>query len=99
MRRGRDNRLKALAEQANAELAGSSPVDVIAWADKVLGGRIVVATSLQDAVVVDLASKVRPGIDVLFLDTGYHFAETLGMREAVRTQYPVRFLTIKPAQS
>jgi phosphoadenosine phosphosulfate reductase len=50
-------------------------------------------------VVVDLASRVRPGVDVLFLDTGYHFAETLGMREAVRTQYPVRFLTIKPAQS
>jgi phosphoadenosine phosphosulfate reductase len=64
-----------------------------------LGQRVVVTTSLQDAVLVDLAAQVRPGIDVIFLDTGYHFAETLGMRDAVRSTYDVRLLSVQPGQS
>jgi phosphoadenosine phosphosulfate reductase len=43
-------------------------------------GGYVVASNMQDAVLVDMAAKVRPGVDVLFLDTGYHFAETIGTR-------------------
>ncbi len=38
---------------------------------------------MGDAVLADLASKVVPGIDVVFLDTGYHFIETIGTRDAV----------------
>jgi phosphoadenosine phosphosulfate reductase len=54
---------------------------------------------MQDAVVIDLASKVRPGIDVVFLDTGYHFVETLAMRDAVAATYPVRVLNVQPGQT
>jgi len=44
--------------------------------------------------------RVRPGIDVVFLDTGYHFAETIGMRDAVSSAYPVTFLlNITPKQT
>ena len=38
---------------------------------------------MGDAVLADLASQVAPGVDVVFLDTGYHFAETIGTRDAV----------------
>jgi phosphoadenosine phosphosulfate reductase len=99
MARGRDSRLKDVVEQAADELDGASALEILAWADKLLDGRIVVATSLQDAVVIDLAAQVRPDVDVLFLNTGYHFAETLGMRDAVKSTYPVRFLEILPGQS
>lgn len=99
MARGRDDRLKTVVEQAADELDGASALEILAWADKLLDGRIVIATSLQDAVVIDLAAQVRPGVDVLFLNTGYHFAETLGMRDAVKSTYPVRFLEILPGQS
>jgi phosphoadenosine phosphosulfate reductase len=99
MGRGRDARLKGVVERAADELDGASALEILAWADKLLDGRIVVATSLQDAVVIDLAAQVRPNIDVLFLNTGYHFAETLGMRDAVKATYPVRFLEILPGQS
>ncbi|HET9117767.1 MAG TPA: phosphoadenylyl-sulfate reductase, partial [Pseudonocardiaceae bacterium] len=46
-----------------------------------------------------LASRVAPGIDVLFLDTGYHFAETLGTRDAVATTYDVKLITLTPRQT
>jgi phosphoadenosine phosphosulfate reductase len=88
-----------LVERAADELADADALEILKWADSALDGRLVVATSLQDAVVIDLATKVRPDIDVLFLDTGYHFAETIGMRDAVRATYPARLLTITPAQT
>ena len=37
-----------------------------------------------------------PGVDVLFLDTGYHFAETIGTRDAVETVYDVRIVNARP---
>ncbi|BCI87303.1 hypothetical protein NIIDMKKI_25090 [Mycobacterium kansasii] len=46
--------------------------------------------------LVDLASKVRPGVPVIFLDTGYHFAETLGTRDAVESVYDIRVLNVTP---
>jgi phosphoadenosine phosphosulfate reductase len=91
--------LQATAERGAQELEGASALEILKWADAALGGRMVVASSMQDAVVVDLASKVHPGIDVVFLDTGYHFAETLGMRDEVAKTYPVRLLTILPGQT
>jgi phosphoadenosine phosphosulfate reductase len=51
---------------------------------------------MQDAVLVDLAAKVRPGVDVLFLDTGYHFAETIGTRDAVESVYDITIVNVTP---
>jgi phosphoadenosine phosphosulfate reductase len=54
---------------------------------------------MADAVLSHLASKVAPGLDVVFLDTGYHFAETIGTRDAVEATLPVNLLSITPVQS
>jgi phosphoadenosine phosphosulfate reductase len=88
-----------LVARAAAELTDADAVEILKWADTALEGRMVVATSMQDAVLIDLAVKVRADIDVVFLDTGYHFPETIGMRDAVRAAYPARVLTITPALS
>ena len=56
----------------------------------------VVASNMQDAVLVDLAAKVRPGVPVLFLDTGYHFVETIGTRDAIESVYDIRVLNVTP---
>lgn len=66
------------------------------WAAGVFGPRLVVASSMADAVLTHLASVEAPGVDVLFLDTGYHFAETLGMRDDVAREFPVRMITVHP---
>jgi len=89
------SRLREIARTGARELEGASAAEILGWADKVLKGRMVVASSMQDAVVIDLAAQVRPGIDVVFLDTGYHFAETLTLRDAVAATYPVRLLNIE----
>jgi phosphoadenosine phosphosulfate reductase len=51
---------------------------------------------MNDAVMIDLATKVHPGIEVVFIDTGYHFPETLETVEAVRRRYGLnlRMMTV-----
>ncbi|MEN3356824.1 MAG: phosphoadenosine phosphosulfate reductase [Mycobacteriales bacterium] len=92
-------RLAALAAEANARLDGAHPLDVLRWAADEFGDRLCVASSMGDAVLPHLASRARPGIPVIFLDTGYHFAETIGMRDAVAATLPVTVLSIRPRRT
>ena len=73
--------------------------DIIEWAVATFGDRFCVTSSMGDAVLSHIASKVVPGIDVVFLDTGYHFAETIGTRDAVEATMNVNLLSITPVQS
>ena len=91
--------LRALAERGAAELDGADALELLAWTDTHFGGGYVVASNMQDAVLVDLAAKVRPGVDVLFLDTGYHFAETIGTRDAVEAVYDVNVVNVTAEHS
>ena len=54
---------------------------------------------MGDAVLAHVAVPGRPGVDVVFLDTGYHFAETIGTRDAVAATLPVNLVNVTPAQS
>jgi phosphoadenosine phosphosulfate reductase len=90
------NELRRLAERGAAELDGADADELLRWVDKNFGGSYVVASNMQDTVLIDMAAKVRPGVDVIFLDTGYHFAETIGTRDAVEAVYDVNVLNITP---
>ena len=52
--------------------------------------------SMTDAVLIDLATRVDPAIEVVFIDTGYHFPETLETVEEVRRRYGLnlRIMTV-----
>lgn len=91
--------LRAIAERGARELDGASASDLLRWTEETFGGRYIVASNMQDAVLVHLAAQVRPGVEILFLDTGYHFAETLGMRDAVEMVYGVRINNVTPEQT
>lgn len=69
---------------------------VISWATERFGSQISLACSFQDCVIVDLAVKVDPGIEVLFLDTGFHFAETIAFVEEVRDLYDLNLRVLAP---
>jgi len=88
---------QASVEKAAAELNGAPASEVIRWAAETFGDKLCITSSMTDAVIIDLVSREVPGIDVLFLDTGYHFAETIGTRDAVSVVYPVNVLNITPS--
>jgi len=88
--------LQHLAEQAGRDLEGACAEQVLRWAHVTFAGRFVIASSMADGVLAHLAGTVASGMEVLFLDTGYHFAETLGTRDAVAQVYDVQVRTVLP---
>jgi phosphoadenosine phosphosulfate reductase len=71
---------------------------IIQWAVDSFAPHLSLSASMQDAVLIDLATKVDPAIEVVFIDTGYHFPETLDTVEAVRRRYGLnlRIMTVRP---
>ena len=88
--------LRALAEEAGRELADAPAIEIARWAVETFGERFCVTSSMADGVVAHLVSRVAPGVDVVFLDTGLHFPETLRVRDEVARRMPVRVRSIRP---
>jgi phosphoadenosine phosphosulfate reductase len=69
----------------------------IAWVVETFGDCYAVASSFQDAVLVDLAVKADPSAEIIFLDTDYHFPETLAFVERLRKIWNLNLTTTHPA--
>jgi phosphoadenosine phosphosulfate reductase len=84
--------------ELNAEFEKLPASKVIQWAVDSFAPHLSLSASMQDAVLIDLATKVDPGIEVVFIDTGYHFPETLETVETVRRHYGLnlKIMTVKP---
>lgn len=84
--------------ELNAEFERLPAKKIIQWAVDSFAPHLSLSASMQDAVLIDLATKVDPGIEVVFIDTGYHFPETLETVEAVRKRYGLnlRMMTVAP---
>jgi phosphoadenosine phosphosulfate reductase len=97
--------LQEIALAAGERFAGASGIEgaeqVASWAALEFGapGGLAVASSMQDAVLPHLVSRFARGVDVVFLDTGYHFADTLGTRDAVAATLPVTVINARPRQT
>ena len=75
----------------------SAPVrSIIRWAVELFGDSLVLAASFEDIVLIDLATSVAPGIEVVFLDTEAHFPETLSFVESVRAHYDLNLTVTRP---
>ena len=97
MTRSTTTDLRAVAARGASELGpDASAEQVLAWGAETFGRGMIVASNMQDAVLVDLAARALPGVDVLFLETGYHFPETLGTRDAVAAVYGVTIVNAEP---
>ena len=72
---------------------------VIAWAHRTHGDGLVLLASMTDAVLIDLATHVAPDLEVVLLDTGFHFAETLTTLKTAVSRYQLRITVERPAAS
>ncbi|KRA24798.1 phosphoadenosine phosphosulfate reductase [Microbacterium sp. Root61] len=104
VRRSRED-LRALAEAGDLELGSftdreATPAEVVAWVAANFGAdAAAVACSMADAALPHLVAEQLPGVDVLFLDTGYHFAETRFTRDEVQRVLDVRIVDVLPEQT
>jgi phosphoadenosine phosphosulfate reductase len=93
-----------LAQAADAWFDGiENPVEqaltVLKWAGDTFGDDFAITSSMADGLLAHLASEAFPGVNVIFLDTGYHFAETLGTRDWITGVLPVTLVNVQPQQT
>ena len=93
--------LKAIVDDFNATLAADperepTADEVAAWAAFHFDGSLAVACSMADAVLPHVVSRFAPGVDVLFLETGYHFSDTIVTRDIVAEDLPITLVNVMP---
>jgi phosphoadenosine phosphosulfate reductase len=93
-----------LAADADARFEGiADPVEqalaVLRWAGETFGDDFAITSSMADGLLAHLASRAVPGVNVVFLDTGYHFAETIGTRDWVSAVMPITLVNVTPPRT
>lgn len=91
--------LRILARYAAIDLRGAHAHDIIRWAAEAFGERVLVSQSMTNTALSHLVHRVAPKIPVVFLDTGYHFAQTLRTRDALVEKTGLKILNLTPRQS
>ncbi len=84
--------LARVASELERKPAGAA----VKWAWERFGTGVFVAASFQDSVLIDVAVKAVPEIEVVFLDTNYHFAETTWFVDRVRERYDLNLTVMQP---
>ncbi len=80
----------------SARLESAPASKIVRWAADEFGDGLVLAASFQDCVLIDVAAHVVPDVEVIFLDTQYHFAETLWYVDQVRERYDLNLRVMHP---
>jgi phosphoadenosine phosphosulfate reductase len=91
----RDRTLAAVS----AALEGKSAEEIAHWTASAFGKDVIVAASMQDVILPHLFSQVIPGVEVLFLQTDYHFEETLQTLDVAIRELPITVIEALPRQS
>jgi phosphoadenosine phosphosulfate reductase len=74
----------------------TTAAEIVSWAVETFGDGLCLAASMADAVLIDVATRVHPGIEVVFLDTQYHFPETLATADRVKKRYKLELRVLTP---
>ena len=91
----RDSALAAIS----STLEGKTAEEIATWAAGAFGTDLIVAASMQDVILPHLFSARIPGVQVMFLQTGYHFPETLLTRDVAARSLPITVIEAMPVQS
>lgn len=80
----------------NRQFETATPTEIIEWATQRFGSRLALTASFADTVLVDLATAVDPDVEVVFLDTGFHFSETLNTVRRAMERYRLNLTVLRP---
>ena len=83
------------------DLEGQDAREILSWAFGHFGERLAISTAFgpSGVVVMHLAHSLNPAVRAFFLDTGYHFPETLAMVDRVRERVGIAIDVVTPDQT
>jgi phosphoadenosine phosphosulfate reductase len=88
--------------EINAEVSAKLDNVRAALAKEITGGGDVCLTcsfQAEDVLLAKLAIELDPQIPVIFLDTGYHFAETYSYRDQIAEQWNLNLINLLPEKT
>ncbi|MHB0928042.1 MAG: phosphoadenylyl-sulfate reductase [Candidatus Nanopelagicales bacterium] len=97
MSRRTTDALRALAAEGHALAVDAQ--SCVSWAVATFGHRLAVSSSMSNGALAHFVAQSLPSVDVLFLDTGYHFPETIATRDDVAARLPVTVVDVRPRQT
>jgi len=80
----------------NQELEHASPTEILIWAWAIFSPRIAATSSFQSQSMplLHMIAAATPEMSVFFLDTGFHFPETLELRDRLTTEWGLRIVNL-----
>lgn len=86
----------ASPEAHYSDLEHAEPRDILLWTTSAID-RLAIATSFQSSglVLLDMLRDIKREIPVLFLDTGFHFPETLAFRDQVVESWSLELVVLR----
>jgi phosphoadenosine phosphosulfate reductase len=91
--------LRQLADLGQRDLQDADAVDVVKWVGANFGHHALLTQSMANAALAHMVAAVAPEIPVVFLDTGYHFAETLETRDRLVERTGVTLINLTAPMS
>lgn len=85
-------------DAVNRELEGANPQAILAWTWKAFQPHVILTCSFQhDGVVLaHMLRTIAPEVPVVFIDTGFHFPETLAYRDEIRRRFGITLVELQP---
>jgi len=94
-----DNTLSELDIQLlNVQLEKLPTKAILKWVWDTFGAEAAVSSSFQTQSIplLHLISRVCPELPIIFIDTGFHFPETLAFRDELQTRYGLNIIIARP---
>lgn len=87
--------------ELNLRLAQQSAEERLEWAWAAFAPLIVASSSFQtqSLPLLHMVSKLVPDLEICFLDTGYHFPQTIAFRDRVAERLGLRLRVLRPGST
>ncbi len=84
---------EAFINQAAEDYETKTPQELLALAvEKFDSITLACSFGAEDVVLVDMLQKIKPGVDIFYLDTDVHFKETYETRDLLEKHYGIKFV-------
>jgi phosphoadenosine phosphosulfate reductase len=83
-------------EETNERFERASPIEILQWTFDRFEDDVAMACSFEDVALLHMVHELRPATEIIFLDTGGHFAETLDFADQVETTWSLNMTRTTP---
>jgi phosphoadenosine phosphosulfate reductase len=83
-------------DDVNERFEHASPLEILQWTFERFGGDVAMACSFEDVALLHMIHELRPATEIIFLDTGGHFAETLAFAAQIERDWSLNLTRTVP---